>query len=91
MGHTSNTQHGNRFGDDDDDDEEEEEDGDALETAHPWGEITESLEIKRRSKPEDMAACPIESRGSCPVCHQEVTTAHLRVNRDGNYFHADCA
>ena len=38
-----------------------------------------------------MAACPIESRGSCPVCHQEVTTAHLRVNRDGNYFHADCA
>ena len=56
-----------------------------------WGESTEGLEIKRRSKPEDTAACPIDSRGSCPVCLQEVTTAHLRVNRDGNYLHADCA
>jgi hypothetical protein len=33
---------------------------------------------------------PIESRGSCPVCCLEVTTADMRVNRDGKYFHAEC-
>jgi hypothetical protein len=33
---------------------------------------------------------PIQSRGSCPVCSQEVTTADMRVNRDGKYFHEKC-
>lgn len=28
---------------------------------------------------------------SCCLLHQEVTTAHLRINRAGCYFHADCA
>jgi hypothetical protein len=31
------------------------------------------------------------SRGTCRRCHEEVTTAQLRVkDKDGNYFHADC-
>jgi hypothetical protein len=33
---------------------------------------------------------PIQSRGNCPVCCREVTTADMRVNRGGKYFHADC-
>jgi hypothetical protein len=35
-------------------------------------------------------AGPIQSRGICPVCCLEVTTADMRVNRDGKYFHAEC-
>jgi hypothetical protein len=35
-------------------------------------------------------ARPIQSRGNCPVCCRKVTTADMRVNRNGKYLHADC-
>jgi len=83
MGHASNTQHGNRFGDDDDDDEEEEEDGDAQGQSEEEDEEEEEWEPDAHpevhsKQPNKQAPLPPKTPVRAPPAPQpKAATSHV--------------